>query len=306
MSTRGTLRLRARDRLVWLGFLVPALAVYTLFLIYPVIQSGVLSFTSWSGPGRPATVVWFDNYTELLADPIFWLALANTFALVAVSIVIQLPVALGLAMIVATAWRAKRFWRAVYFIPTLMSTVAVAILWRLVYSPDFGVVNGILRAVGLGDLAQGWLGESSTALAAVLVTNVWQWAPFYMVIYLAALAGINGEVYEAAALDGATPWQRFWYVTLPLLKPVILTTSILALAGSIKAFDIVYIMTSGGPSNSTELLATYMFQRGFTDYRLGYASTIAVVMFLITFVLTVIVLVHSNLRARAEQLRGMQ
>ena len=298
--------MRARERLVWLGFLVPALAVYTLFLIYPVVQSGVLSFTSWAGPGRPATVVWFDNYAELLADPDFWRAMGNTFLLLAVSIVVQLPIGLGLALIVATATRGRRLWRAIYFIPTLMSTVAIAILWRLIYSPDFGVVNGVLRAVGLGDLAQGWLGQSSTALAAVLVTNIWQWAPFYMVIYLAALAGINGEVYEAAALDGATPWQRFWYVTMPLLKPVILTTSILALAGSIKAFDIVYIMTGGGPSNSTELLATYMFQQGFTDYRLGYASTIAVVMFLITFVLTVIVLLHSNFRARAEQLKGMQ
>lgn len=298
--------MRAKDRLVWVAFLVPALVVYTLFLIYPVVQSGVLSFTSWAGPGRAATVVWLENYAELLTDAVFWRAMTNTFLLLVVSIVIQLPIGLGLALIVATAARAKRFWRAIYFIPTLMSTVAIAILWRLIYSPDFGVVNGILRAVGLEDLAQGWLGQSSTALIAVLFTNVWQWAPFYMVIYLAALAGINGEVYEAASLDGATPWQRFWYVTLPLLKPVILTTSILSLAGSIKAFDLVYIMTDGGPSNSTELLATYMFRQGFTNYRLGYASTIAVVMFLITFVLTVIVLLQSNRRARAAELKGMQ
>ncbi|PVZ93356.1 ABC transporter permease [Amnibacterium flavum] len=304
MATRRAQSLRVRDRAVWAAFLLPALAVYALFLIYPVIQSGVLSFTSWAGPGRAATVVGLENYTELLADPVFWRAMGNTALLLFVSIVIQLPIGLGLALIVATAARAKRFWRAIYFIPTLMSTVAIAILWRLIYSPDFGIINGFLRAVGLGDLAQGWLGQSSTALAAVLATNIWQWAPFYMVIYLAALAGINGEVYEAAALDGATPWQRFWYVTLPLLKPVLITTSILSLAGSIKAFDLVYIMTGGGPSSSTELLATYMFRQGFDNYRLGYASTIAVVMFLITFVLTVLVIVQSNRRNHADEMRG--
>jgi raffinose/stachyose/melibiose transport system permease protein len=298
--------MRMGERARWFAFLLPALAVYSVFLIYPVAQSAVLSFTSWAGPGRAATVVGMENFVRLLSDPVFWTAMSNTVVLLIVSIVIQLPIALGLALIVASARRMKRLWRAVYFLPTLMSTVAVAILWRLVYSPDFGIVNGFLRAIGLGDLAQGWLGQSSTALPAVLVTNVWQWAPFYMIIYLAALAGINEEVYEAASLDGASRWQRFWYVTLPLLRPVIVTTSILSLAGSIKAFDLVYIMTGGGPSNSTELLATYMFLQGFTNYRLGYASAIAVIMFLITFALTVIVLVRSHRRQRVDERGGVR
>jgi len=304
MSTREATIARAGRRVKWVAFLAPALIVYSVFLIYPVIQSGVLSFTSWAGPGRAATVVGFANFAELLSDPVFWKAAVNTGILLVVSIVIQLPVALGLALIVQSARWIRRFWRGVFFIPTLMSTVGIAILWRLVYSPDFGVVNGFLRAVGLGDLAQGWLGQASTALGAVLVTTVWQWAPFYMVIYLAALAGINDEVYEAAALDGANGWQRFWWVTLPLLRPVIVTTSILALAGSIKAFDLVYVMTGGGPSNATELLATYMFRKGFTDYRLGYASAIAMVMFLVTFALTLAVLIRSNRVKRAEALGG--
>jgi raffinose/stachyose/melibiose transport system permease protein len=281
------------ERLKWAAFIAPALAVYTVFLIYPVVQSGVLSFSSWAGPGRPAIPVGLDNYQELLQNPIFWRALLNTTVLLLVSIFIQLPIGLGLALIVTSARRGRRFWRGVYIVPTLMSTVAVAILWRFVYSPDYGIINGFLRAVGLDELAQGWLGQTSTALAAVIAANTWQWAPFYMIIYVAAIVGLDAEVYEAASLDGADGWRTFWYITLPLLRPVLFTTSILSLAGSIKAFDLVYIMTDGGPSNSTELLATYMFRQGFTNYRLGYASAIAVVMFLITFVLTVVLLVRS-------------
>ena len=292
------------ERLTWAAFLAPALAVYAVFLIYPVVQSGVLSFSSWAGPGRPSVPVGLANYRELFDDPIFWRALGNTAVLLVVSVFIQLPIGLGLALIVASARRGRRFWRGVFFIPTLMSTVAVAILWRFVYSPDYGIINGFLRAVGLEGLTQGWLGQTSTALAAVIGANVWQWAPFYMIIYIAALVGLDHEVYEAAALDGADGWQKFWYITLPLLRPVLFTTSILSLAGSIKAFDLVYIMTDGGPSNSTELLATYMFRQGFTNYRLGYASTIAMVMFLITLVLTVVVLIRSNRREGAEKTRG--
>lgn len=292
------------ERLKWAAFLAPAVVVYAVFLIYPIVQSGVLSFSSWAGPGRPSSPVGFGNFHELLTDPIFWRALRNTAALLFVSVFIQLPVALGLALIVASARRGRRFWRGIYFIPTLMSTVAVAILWRFIYNPQYGAVNELLRAVGLDGLAQGWLGQTSTALPAVIVANTWQWAPFYMIIYVAALMGLDPEVYEAASLDGAGPVQKFWYVTLPLLRPVLVTTSILSLAGAIKAFDLIYIMTDGGPSYSTELLATYMFRQGFTNYRLGYASAVAMVMFLITFVLTVVVLVRSNRRPRVKETRS--
>lgn len=292
------------ERLKWMGFLLPALAVYAVFLIYPIVQSGVLSFSSWAGPGRPKTSVGFGNYAELLQDPIFWLSLRNTGALLLVSVFLQLPVGLGLALIVTSARRARRFWRAMYFLPTLMSTVAVAILWRFVYSPEYGIINGFLRWVGLDSWTQGWLGQTSTALWAVIAANLWQWAPFYMIIYIAAILGIDREIYEAAEMDGATPFQQFRFITLPLLVPVLITTSILSLAGSIKAFDLVYIMTLGGPSNSTELLATYMFRQGFRNYRLGYASAVAMVMFAITFVITVIVLVRSNRSQRANGGRG--
>lgn len=298
--------MRRGERLAWAAFLAPALAVYAVFLIYPIVQSGVLSFSSWAGPGRPSTPVGADNFRELLTDPVFWRALANTSALLFTSVFIQLPIALGLALIVTSARRGRRFWRGVYFIPTLMSTVAVAILWRFIYNPEFGIINWFLRTIGLDGLAQGWLGQTTTALPAVIVANTWQWAPFYMIIYVAAIVGLDSDIYEAASMDGAGPLQQFWHITLPLLRPVLITTSILSLAGAIKAFDLIYIMTGGGPSYATELLATYMFRQGFTNYRLGYASAVAMVMFLITFVLTVVVLVQSNRRQRARRTRSLK
>ncbi|GAB2985524.1 carbohydrate ABC transporter permease [Actinotalea caeni] len=288
------------DRLKWIAFLAPALIVYGVFLVYPVVQSAMLSFSSWAGPGRPALPVGFGNFAELFQDPVFWLSMRNTAALLFVSVFLQLPLGLGLALIVTSARRGRRIWRGIYFLPTLMSTVAVAILWRFIYSPSYGILNGFLRAIGLESLTQGWLGQPSTALWAVIGANVWQWAPFYMIIYIAAILGLDQELYEAASIDGATRGQQFRFVTLPLLVPVLVTTSILSLAGAIKAFDLVYIMTGGGPTHSTELLATYMFLQGFTNYRLGYASAIAMVIFTITLVLTVIVLLRSNRRPRAK------
>lgn len=284
-----------------LAFLAPALLVYGLFLIYPVIQSINYSFLEWGGPGRPATPVGFDNYTAVFSDPNFFRALANNGVVVVVSLLVQLPVGLILAVIISSKIRAKRLWRAVFFLPTLMSTVAVGILWGFIYNPSYGLVNTLLRTVGLGDLAQGWLGQGSTAMGAVMVTTVWQFAPFYMIIYAAAISALPADIYEAASLDGATRLQQFFRITLPLLRPALITTAVLSLIGSIKFFDLIYVMTNGGPSGSTELLATYVFKKGFTEQQFGYASALAVVMFLTALVLTTIVLVRSRQTVRAPK-----
>lgn len=290
-----------RTWLAWLGFLAPALIVYGVFVLYPLVQSVSYSMFDWAGPGRAATAVGFGNYAELLSDPVFYKALGNTVFVIVTSLAIQLPSGLILALIITGPIRARRVWRAVYFIPNLMSTVAIGILWGYVYNPDFGVINVVLRTVGLGGLAQGWLGQGATALPAVMVTTIWQWAPFYMIIYAAALSGFPHELYEASAIDGANKWQQFWRVTLPMLKPTVITTCVLSLIGSVKAFDLIYVMTKGGPNDSTELLATYMFEQGFTNYRFGYASTIAVAMFAISLILTVIVLARNGRAGKPKE-----
>lgn len=272
------------------AFLFPALAVYALFVIYPAAQSVSFSFYDWSGPGRAASFIGLDNYVALLNDPLFYRALSNNLVVVVVSLVFQLPLGLVLALLITSNLRLTRFFRAVYFLPTLMSTVAIGILWGYIYNPTYGAINVVLRAIGLGDIAQGWLGQSSTALGAIMVTTIWQWAPFYMIIYAAALVAIPRHLYEAASIDGASKVRQFWHITLPLLKPVIVTTVILSLVGSIKYFDLIYVMTNGGPNGSTELLATYMLKQGFATLRFGYASAVAVAMLVLALLVTLIVL----------------
>jgi raffinose/stachyose/melibiose transport system permease protein len=259
-----------------------------------VARSVGYSFYDWTGPGRPATFIGLDNFVELASDQRFYQALMNNGIIVFSSILFQLPLGLGLAVIINSKLRLKRFWRAVYFLPTLMSTVAIGILWGYIYNPDFGLINGFLAMIGLDGLQQGWLGNSSTALGAVVVTTVWQWAPFYMIIYSAGIASLPLDIYEAAKLDGANKRQEFFLITLPLLRPVIITTIVLSVIGSIKYFDLVYIMTGGGPSDSTQLLATLMFKEGFTNFRFGYASAIAVAMLCLSLVVTAFVLARSR------------
>lgn len=292
-----------RQILIALAFLAPALLVYGVFLLYPVFQSVSYSFYDWSGLGREATFVGFDNYVQAFSDPIFYRAAANTAIVVIVSLGLQLPVGLGLALMITSRIRLQRFWRGVYFLPTLMSTVAIGILWGYIYNPTYGAVNVALRALGLEDLAQGWLGQSSTALGAVLATTIWQWAPFYMIIYSAALVAIPRELYEAASLDGASTWRQFLSVTLPILRPVLVTTAVLSLVGSIKYFDLIYVMTNGGPNSATELLATYMFKAGFTTFRFGYASSIAVAMLLLALIATAVVLLRTRTSDRSPKAR---
>ncbi len=198
--------------------------------------------------------------------------------------------ALALGLLVSSQLRGARLFKLLYFIPMMLSAVAIGITWKFIYEPNYGLLNGALRLVGLGSLARGWLGEPRLALAAAIATICWQFIPFYMVIFAAALAGVPQELIEAAYIDGASPAVSFFRITLPLLRNTIRTAAILSLTGSLKYFGLIYVMTEGGPDHATELLATYMYKQAFTGFRMGYGSTVAVFMFLISFLLTVLVL----------------
>lgn len=295
-AARPRSRRRQRTWLVAVPFLLPALAVYLVYVIFPAVQSVNVSLYDWSGPGRAAEFVGLGNYAELVRDQAFYAALRHNAVVIVASAVLQLPLGMGLALIVTSSIRGRRFWRAVYFLPMLMSTVAIGILWRAIYNPTSGLLNGVLDLVGLDALQQPWLGQSSTALGAVMVTTIWQFAPFYMIIYSAAIVGLPAEVFEAAKLDGAGPVRQFVSITLPMLKPVILTTVLLSVVGSIKFFDLVYVMTGGGPNGATELLATYMFRQGFLTFRFGYASAVATAMLVLSLLATAVVLYRSSPR----------
>lgn len=266
-------------------FLAPAFLVYIVYVMFPIAQSVLYSLREWSGIGD-GTYIGLANYQEALQDGIFWRALRNNVILVVASIAIQLPIALGLALLLSARFRGWRVFRAIYFFPLLLSTVAIGLVWSNIYNPSFGLLNGVLGALGLENLQQAWLGNERTALPAVILVVCWQYIPFYMILFIAGLTTIPEDLYEAAKLDGSTKWQSFWHITLPLLRGIIRTAAILSLIGSLKFFDLVWVMTGGGPNRSTELMATYMYERAFFTFRMGYGSAIATLLFVIAFVVT--------------------
>jgi len=269
--------------LIALLFIAPALAVYLLYVVYPIFQSFLYSLRDWSGIGE-GTFIGLDNYREALTDGTFWGAFRNNVILVIASILIQLPVALLLAVLLSSRFRGWRFFRTIYFLPLLLSTVAIGLVWINVFDPVFGLLNGVLDVLGLESLQRSWLGNEATALPAIIAVVCWQYIPFYMILFIAGLTTIPEEYYEAAKLDGASGWDAFWGITLPLMRGIIRTGAILSLIGSLKFFDLVWVMTRGGPNRSTDLMATYMYERAFASFRMGYGSAIAMLLFVFAFI----------------------
>ena len=274
---------------ILLIFIGPALLVYAVFVLYPIFSTFYYSLFDWSGIDSGVTFTGLFNYISVLSDQVFWSSLKNNLLLVVASLLTQLPLGLFLALLLFAPIRGLRLFRTVYFLPLLMSSVAVGILWIYIYDPNQGILNRTLEAIGLSFLKNSWLGSEETAFWAVVATVCWQFTPFYMILFRAALVGIPEEIYESASIDGANAWSKFRHITLPLLLPTIITSSILSIIGSLKYFDLIFVMTGGGPNNSTELMATYMYKQAFSYFNMGYASTISFAMFLIAFLVTVII-----------------
>jgi raffinose/stachyose/melibiose transport system permease protein len=262
-------------------FLLPAFVFLAVFIVWPVLLSIQLSFYDWNGLAPLRKFVGLANWKALAGDSIFWKALANNLIVVTLSILIQLPGAMALAVLLHRGGKKLKIFKVVYFFPMLMSTVAVGALFKAVYDLQFGVVTPLLRAIGLASLARDWLGDAHVALFSVIVVICWQFIPFYMILFLARLSSIPNELREAASMDGATGGQYFWRVELPLMRGIIITAMTLSLIGSLKYFDLIWVMTEGGPSRATELMATYMYKEAFSSFRMGYGSTIATAMFFI-------------------------
>lgn len=263
-------------------FVMPALIVYAGFTGYPVLR------TAWNSvhlilPNQDAAFVGGVHYGAILTDEIFWRAVRNTLVWAFVSPLLDVGGGLLLALCLYSKVAGARFFRVVWFTPVLLSYVVVAILWRWIYNYDWGVVNVLLRGVGLDSWATTWLGNPDTALPALMLAHVWKWAGFNMVVCLAALHALPSEVLEAADLDHCGWWAKLWHVIVPMLRPTLLSLLILSFIGKMKVFDLVWIMTRGGPMWSTETVATYTYKRAFdwSSFDLGYPSTIAVVWFVV-------------------------
>jgi raffinose/stachyose/melibiose transport system permease protein len=272
-----------RRRLTIVAFLLPALALYVALTLVPIVQGAYYSGFDWNGLEPLDRFVGLQNYRDALADPVFLAALRHVFVIMILSLALQLPFALGLAVLLNQRMQGRVLFRLLFFMPFVLSDVITAIVWRLLLQPS-GLVDGSFEAAGLGGLVQPWLSDSHVVLYTVFVVVSWKYFGFHMIIYLAGLQQIPTELEEAAAIDGATRAQTFRHVTLPLLGPTIRISVFLSIIGSLQLFDLVWVMTGGGPVGASHTTVTYMLERGFERSRFGYGSAVAVVGFFISFV----------------------
>lgn len=268
-------------------FILPALFFYTVFLALPILGTVFISLLNWSGISLN-DVQWagFSNYMLLAEDRIFWQALLHNLIFIVTGTSSIVIMGLMLAVLLERGLPGSNFFRGAFFIPTVMSMVVVGIVFMLILSPELGLINPMLRRVGLGNLAHAWLGDPRTALGTIVAADVWKNFGFAMFLFVAGLKSIDTELYEAAAIDGSNAWQSFWRITMPVLWPVTTLVIILISIGTLKLFDLVYVMTHGGPNHASEVLTTWMYFQGFMYNNMGYGSAIAVVLLTVTLILT--------------------
>jgi raffinose/stachyose/melibiose transport system permease protein len=269
-------------------FLIPTFVFYLVLVVVPIFQSVRFSLYRWDGLGPPSRFIGLGNFKEIFTDEVFWKSFKNNIIVVFVSLLGQMPPAIFLAIMLTGKIKGKSFLRTVYFAPQIISTVAAGYLFYYVYEPTFGLLNELLRSIGLPSATRGWLGDPSIALYAVLVVICWKYIGFYMVLFMASIEGISNELFEAARIDGCSSWQTIRKITLPLLSPTLKTACVLSIVGSIKYFDLIWVMTSGGPAHSTELIATYMYKKTFLCWEMGYGSALAFVLFILAISLSLI------------------
>ena len=273
------------NKLYILIFLLPALILFCGVLIAPIGASAYYSLFNWKGPGAEKIFIGLANYKELFTSNRlhFTKALVNSLLLAVLSVGLQLPLALALALTLGKKIKGERLFLSVYFMPVLISTVVIGQLWAKIYDPSYGILNAFLRSVGLENWAQIWLGDKKTALGAVLVPTLWQYVGYHMLLLYAGVKSVPTELREAAWLDGASDGQVNRYIVLPYIKPIIRISVIFAVTGSLKSFDLIYVLTNGGPLHATEVPSTLMIRMLFLRNRYGMGSTIAVLLILLCF-----------------------
>lgn len=279
---------------IWV-FLLPPVALYCWLVLLPVVQSAMFSLYAWDGLGPLDNFIGFDNYVRLWNDFAFHGSVKNTVIIALAAVLVEIPLALGLALLLRKSFRGRNLFRAIYFLPFVLSEVVAGLIWTFLYRPD-GVVNQTIGAVipGFGQIA--WLGEQDTVMVAICLTVVWKYFGIYMILFSAALHNIPEEVEEAARVDGARSMQLLRHVTLPLLGPTTRLTIFLTVLGAIQLFDLVWIMTdggpliasAGGPMGASETMGTQLYKTAFRSFDLGYGSAMAIVLFAICIVFSVL------------------
>jgi raffinose/stachyose/melibiose transport system permease protein len=278
------------NKLTIILFILPALLLFLVILIAPIFISGYYSFFDWNGFGKK-TFIGLENYQELFTSNSigFMKALGNALLLAILSVAIQLPLALGLALLLGKGRKGERGFLSIYFLPVLISTVVIGQLWLKIYNPSYGLLNVVLRSFGLDSLAKIWLGEKTTALGAVFVPVLWQYVGYHMLLMFAGIKSVPPEYREAAMIDGANEGQVNRYIILPYIKPIMKISVIFAVTGSLKSFDLIYVLTNGGPLHATEVPSTLMISMLFLRNRYGMGSTIAFLLIILCFAFALII-----------------
>lgn len=266
-------------------FLAPAAIFVVTFLIYPLFRTAYYSLTSWKNFSPKQTFIGLANYQRLFQDPVILTALRNTLIMMAGVFLFQVCLSLLLAILVSSTKKMFKLLRTVYFIPILISATAIGLMFRLIYGYEYGLLNLIIEFFGIDK--QVWINEK-TSIYLVSLPIMWQYVGFYFVIFLTGMSKIPADIYESAELDGITPFQKAIYITIPMIRDVITSVVILVISGCFKVFDMVYVITGGGPMHSSELLSTYMYSMAFRNYNGGYASAIAIVMIVFGVVLSTV------------------
>lgn len=282
---------RTRRKLNAYLFVIPAYIFFVALIAIPFFRALGISMTEWAGYDTPR-FIGLRNFENLFQDRIFWLALRHTFAFTVATTLLQTILPLLIAVLINAGWRGSTFFRTALFIPVIISFVVSGLLWRMIYDANFGVLNGILTSIGLGHLARAWLALPETAMPAIIFVSLWQSLGFYMLIFFAGLQSIPLELYESAGLDGANGWQKLRHITVPMLWPVTSVVVVINIIGGIKVFDIIYVMTQGGPNRATEVLGTYLYVTAFGasgggSPSMGYAAAIGVVILLLAMAGTI-------------------
>lgn len=269
-------------------FVLPALIVFAAIVFVPVFMSAYYSLLDWDGMSK-GTFAGIQNYIQMFTSQNeFIKSVLNSFAFAAISIFFQLPVSLAFALILATGIKGEKFYRTVYFIPVIISTIVIGQLWSKIYHADYGLLNSLLRSVGLSGLAHDWLGKESTALISAFIPILWQYVGYHMLLMYAGAKSISEEIYEAARIDGASGIRTVFSITVPLMKPILKVCITFSLIGSLKVFDLIYILTNGGPVHATEVPSTLMYTTIFNMYKYGYGSAMAVFIIVECLVFTVV------------------
>ena len=267
-------------------FLAPVALILVMYVFYPIVNTFYTSLFEWNGISADKLFIGLENWSKLITDEVFWFAFTNNIKIMILSICIQIPLGLAMATFLDFVGKKANVFKVIWFIPMLISSVAIGFLFTYALATKGGIVSAISNFFGGKNIDL--LGNPDTALYTIIAIIAWQFTPFYMVYCMAAYTNVSPEVFEAARIDGATRGQYFWRIALPLLTPSLKSAAILSMVGSLKYFDLIYVMTNGGPGRSTELMATYMYKLSFSEFNMGYGSTAAAGMFILISVIALV------------------